>query len=483
MRTAVLRQRYDGRWGLTARVATASALLSLLIGGVFVYLVTAITGMRDTAALALRSERVLAAAYDLEGLVIDVETGQRGYLLTHDETFLEPWTAARAGYEDQAAELRSLAGAHHADQKRRADRIARDGRAYIVEYSDPIVSAARRDPGAETTLEVADEGKRRVDALRGQFDGFIRFEQRLAAERDARSADAARRAVLVALGGTAGSLLLIVGFSGHLTRAVVRPVRRVSRMAGAVARGDLAVRLPETGRAEVGHLERSMNRMAGALERAREELVASRARIVAAGDEARRRIERDLHDGTQQRLVALGLELRMAGDDVPPDRPALRRRLSRLAGETNDVVQELREISHGIHPAVLTRGIVPAVTTLARRSPVPVETELRIDRRPPERAAVAVYYVVSEALTNAAKHARASYVRVELTSDDHHVSLTVRDDGIGGARFDHGSGLIGLRDRVEALEGTVELISPAGAGTTLHVRIPTPVRQNGDGDR
>jgi signal transduction histidine kinase len=137
------------------------------------------------------------------------------------------------------------------------------------------------------------------------------------------------------------------------------------------------------------------------------------------------------------------------------------------------VLEELREISRGIHPAILSRGgLGPALTALARRSAVPVKLDLHVERRPPEHLEVAMYYVVSEALTNAAKHAQASVVNVELEAHDAIVQLAIRDDGIGGADPSHGSGLVGLRDRIEALGGTLEVTSPTGSGTTLLIEIP-----------
>jgi signal transduction histidine kinase len=205
----------------------------------------------------------------------------------------------------------------------------------------------------------------------------------------------------------------------------------------------------------------------------RAELKASRARVVAAGDEARRRIERDLHDGTQQRLVSVGLELRAAQAMVPPDAPDLTAQLSHVAEDLAAAVTDLQEASRGIHPAVLSRGgLGPALRTLARRSALPVELDLRVDRRLPERIEVAAYYVVSEALTNAAKHAHASVVEVELEADDATVRLSIRDDGVGGADPTRGSGLVGLRDRIEALGGKIQVASPAGSGTSVVVQIP-----------
>jgi signal transduction histidine kinase len=205
----------------------------------------------------------------------------------------------------------------------------------------------------------------------------------------------------------------------------------------------------------------------------RAELAASRARIVAAGDESRRRIERDLHDGAQQRLVSLGLELRAAQAAVPPQLGALGGGLARVADGLASVLEELREISRGIHPAILSQGgLAPAFRTLARRSAVPVELEVRTCRRLPEHVEVAAYYVVSEALTNAAKHAHASLVHVELEEQDGAVQLAIHDDGIGGADPGRGSGLVGLSDRIAALAGTLEVTSPPGGGTSLLIEIP-----------
>ena len=203
--------------------------------------------------------------------------------------------------------------------------------------------------------------------------------------------------------------MILFVFSGYLTRAIVLPVRRAAAMAGRLAGGDLSVRMPETGAAEIGALERAFNNMGSSLETTQSDLMESRARVVAASDETRRRIERDLHDGTQQRLVLLGLELRAAEATVPPEQTELRSQLSNTAKGLAGAVEELQEISRGIHPAILSKGgLGPALRTLARRSAIPVELELHSDRRLPQPIEAAAYYVVSEALTNATKHARAS---------------------------------------------------------------------------
>jgi PAS domain S-box-containing protein len=214
----------------------------------------------------------------------------------------------------------------------------------------------------------------------------------------------------------------------------------------------------------------------------RSELAASRRRMVAAADEARRRIERDLHDGTQQRLVSLGLAVRAAEMDVPRDQSDLRVELSRIATGLTDAVAELREISRGIHPAILSRaGLGPALRTLARRSTIPVELDVTMDTRLPEPIEVAAYYVASEALANAAKHAQAACLEVSLATRNGSLLLSIRDDGVGGADSGQGSGLVGLRDRVEALGGTVRIDSPPGGGTSLVVTLPLDVEPTGIG--
>jgi signal transduction histidine kinase len=202
-------------------------------------------------------------------------------------------------------------------------------------------------------------------------------------------------------------------------------------------------------------------------------LTASRSRIIVTADETRRRIERDLHDGAQQRLVAVALRVRAAQAAVPSDLPQLVTELDDAATELTGALDELRDFARGIHPAMLAKGgLRPALRTLASRSAVPVDLDVRTNSRLPELVEVAAYYVVSEALTNAAKHAQASRVtvRVEVVGDL--LRVGIRDDGVGGAHIGRGSGLVGLKDRVDALGGRVTLQSEPGAGTSLSIELP-----------
>jgi signal transduction histidine kinase len=205
----------------------------------------------------------------------------------------------------------------------------------------------------------------------------------------------------------------------------------------------------------------------------RAELDASRARIVATADATRRRIERDLHDGAQQQLVSLALQVRAAQANAPKKLSKHREDLSQIAEGLTTVLDELREIARGIHPAILAEGgLGPALKTLAHRSPIPVELDVRDDRRLAESIEVAAYYVVSEALTNAAKHSDATKVAVGVEVHGRTLRVTVRDDGAGGAEPARGSGLLGLRDRAEAIGGTLSLESPPNLGTSLIAELP-----------
>jgi PAS domain S-box-containing protein len=203
------------------------------------------------------------------------------------------------------------------------------------------------------------------------------------------------------------------------------------------------------------------------------ELLASRARIVEAGDAERRRLERNLHDGAQQRLVSVSLLLRVAAANVDADPAGTRGALERCGQELVLALAELRELARGLHPAVLTdRGLAAALESLAGRAPVPVDVTTALGHELPEAIEAAAYYVVAEALTNAAKYARASEVHVDVVADEGRVVIDVADDGVGDADFSGGSGLRGLADRVEALAGQLELRSPSGGGTVLRAEIP-----------
>jgi signal transduction histidine kinase len=628
------------RPGLTRRMVLASGLLAILVAASFLILLLAITNLRESTQERRETREGLVAADELEKLVIDLETGLRGFVITNEGRFLEPWNQARAAFPEEAGALENVV-ADDPVQLARARRIAQAGASYIQDYAVPLLDALRRNDASVRSVEQTEEGKRRVDAMRAEFEAFRSAARANLAEREADADSAGRRALVAGAVGLAGSILLVLLFTGYLARVIVRPIRRAAMMADRLAGGDLSVRLPENDVGEIGRLEGSFNAMASSLDasqsesrrlleqqsalrrvatlvaqgvspsqvfevvtrevgllsggdfarmeryetdgsvtglaawskdvgqlavgtrftleganiaalvrqtgrpvrvdsfadasgpiaqealrlgirssvgcpivvagrlwaviaassrseepfpadtesqmadftelvataianaESRAELAASRARVVAASDETRRRIERDLHDGAQQRLVSLALRLRGAASAVPPDLHEVQAELAGVRSGFEGVLEDLREISRGIHPAILSEGgLGPALRTLARRSSVPVVLTVEAEKRLPERIEVAAYYVVSEALTNAAKHASASAVQVDVAMNGDELRLAIRDDGVGGADPARGSGLIGLKDRVEAIGGTIVVESVTGEGTSLVVGLP-----------
>jgi PAS domain S-box-containing protein len=272
--------------------------------------------------------------------------------------------------------------------------------------------------------------------------------------------------------GVSGALAALVRSLGTRTLVGAPIVVDGAAWGALIVGSDGRAQLPETTEARLADFTELLATAIANAE-SRNALANSRLRIVAASDETRRRIERDLHDGTQQRLVSLALELRAAQTRVPPELDQLNAELSRIVDGLGSVQDELREIARGIHPAILAEGgLARALRTLARRSAVPVALEAEIEVDLSEPVEVAAYYVVSEALTNTAKHANASQTAVDVKVAAGVISVQVTDDGKGGADPMMGSGIVGLKDRVEALGGSLSVQSAVGHGTCLQARIP-----------
>ena len=259
-----------------------------------------------------------------------------------------------------------------------------------------------------------------------------------------------------------------------MARAVTR-VEREGRAVGAIVHDRALCDDPDLvgSVAAAAGLSIENERLQAQLRARVEELRASRARIVEAGTAERRRLERNLHDGAQQRLVALSLTMRLAQGKLRKDPDTAEQLLTGAQEELSRALEELRELARGIHPAVLSdRGLEPALEALAGRSPVPVQLDGTPRERLPPAVEAAAYFVVAEALTNVVKYANASQARVQVSRLNGHAVVEVADDGVGGADPDRGSGLRGLADRISALDGTLELRSPEGAGTLLRAEIP-----------
>jgi signal transduction histidine kinase len=577
----------------------ASALLAVVVGAAFALLLHTIDMQRAAGRSALDSQDTLTAAATVERLVLQLETGQRGYLITGERRFLQPWTAARRDLPGAGQALVDLA-ASSPRQERRARQIVRDVGSYVRDYSGPVVAAARRDRHAVRPDSVLDQGERRADVLRGRFDRFLTAQRALLGARQSRADADARRAVAVTTAGLAGSVALIAIFAAYMTRAIVVPVRRAATMATRLAAGNLAVRMPETALGEIGALERAFNTMGRSLEvnrdelrllaeeqaalrrvatlvaravppaelfdaaagevrrvlnadstrllrcapdgsavglvaaagagspsgngaqptevaapivvegrlwgvmlaafrpgeglpagteermaqftelvataianaNSRAELAASRARVVATADETRRRIERDLHDGAQQSLTHTLITLKLTRRSLDDADGAVPELVDEALGHAERATAELRELAHGILPAVLSRGGLRAgVETLVGRVKLPVSVDVTAERFP-ETVEATAYFIVAEALTNVVKHAdaRSADIRAVVYGDALHVEVS--DDGVGGAHVNGGSGLLGLSDRAAALNGELRVRSAPGAGTAIRVRLP-----------
>jgi signal transduction histidine kinase len=297
-----------------------------------------------------------------------------------------------------------------------------------------------------------------------------RFQEGMASFEVYRTGRSARSgAHLITVDGPIGDIHRRLG----IVSAVASPILVEGRLWGAMA---VQSQQPLPLDTDV-RLEKFTELVATAIANAdsKSELAASRRRIVEASDEARRRIERDLHDGTQQRLVALMFKL-AAIKNAAPTGEVLIAELSRAESELASAVDELREMSRGIHPSILSEGgLGPALRALARRSTIPVALDLTTEGRLAEPIEAAAYFVASEALANATKHAQASRIDLSLTPRDGGLLLSIRDDGVGGADSGQGSGLVGLHDRVEALGGTIRIDSPPGSGTLLVAALPLEV--------
>jgi len=393
--------------------------------------------------------------------------------------------ARLAGFTELAAT--AIANAHAREERRQvaAEQAALRRVATLV---------GRGAPPDEVFTAIA----REIGRLFGtQFCGVIRYDSGGGTATSVGSfnqADPSSPGYTVALGGR--NVATLVFESGRAARIDRYPADDSSAVtAGALglgARSAVGVPISVEGRlwgamqvasaSEAGLPAGTEHRLAGFTElaataianaEAHTALMTSRARIVATADETSRRIERDLHDGARQRLVSSALQLRAAQASVPPDLGQLRAELGRVETGLAAALDEMREIARGIHPAVLAeRGLGPALTSLARRSPVPVFLDLPAQSRLPERVEITAYYVVSEALANAAKHANPSAVQVGVEAADGVLRLSVADDGVGGADPARGSGLVGLKDRVEAIGGTLTVQSRPGEGTRLAAELP-----------
>lgn len=463
-----VRRRFGGRrLGLTGLTIAAGGLLALLIGVAFAVLLWAISDANSSTSARRASRSALVEAGTMEQIVLDIETGQRGFVITKQEEFLQPWQEAREDLPEEAREFTSTTTSPA--QYRAAEQIVKGVESLLNDYSIPLVEAVRWGDPAGSGLAATAEGKQRVDALRGEFDRYMANERAQLDAREAAAGANTHRAAIAAGVGLAASMLLVAAFTVLQHRAVVRPVRGVAEAAQRLAGGDLSVRVSPSRVAETDALGTSFNTMATSLQ-------GSRRRIMESVEAVHRRTARDLHDGAQQRLVSLMIGLRLAREQIPDTETTTTDLVDQSIANAQTAIDELRSFASGIYPLVLTvKGMVAAVQDLASRCQIPVVVESKVDRRMPSAVESNAYFMVAEAVTNAVKHAEASRIDVLLELTDV-LNIRVADDGVGGVgQAKAGTGLTGLADRVSAFDGTLTIDSPPGGGTSVQVRIPIPL--------
>ncbi|MEU9063002.1 CHASE3 domain-containing protein [Streptomyces sp. NPDC048430] len=438
----------------------------MLIGVGFAVLMWAIADSNSATSARRASRSALVEAGAMEQLLVDLETGQRGYVITKHEDFLAPWIAARDALPEERR--RFTENTTSTEQRRAAERIAQGVQSFLDVYSIPLVEMVRRGDPAAADLKETSEGKDSVDALRVQFDLYVKDERIQLAEREDAAEANSQQAVLAAALGLAASMALVAVFTVLQHRAVVRPVRGAAAAARELAGGDLSVRVAPSRVAEIRTLGSSFNNMASSLQD-------SRRRIMESTEAVHRRTARDLHDGAQQRLVSLMIGLRLARELIPDTETSAVDLLDQSIDNAQTAINELRELASGIYPLVLTvKGLVAAVKDLASRCPVATVVESKDERRISTTVESNAYFVVAEAVTNAVKHAQASRIDVFIEFDDM-LRITVSDDGIGGMDMANaGSGMTGLADRVAAFDGKLAVDSPPGTGSAIQIRIPIP---------
>jgi signal transduction histidine kinase/CheY-like chemotaxis protein/CHASE3 domain sensor protein len=301
---------------LRFRMAVASVALCAIVGAVFAVLLLSIRDLRSSSQMARHSEEVLVASGDLQASVLDLETGVRAYVITHNERFLQPWLEARTSLPEQSRQLERLVS-DNPDQERRARELTAAALSYLHAYSEPLVAAERRHPGKGQDIVTTGKGKKLVDALRARFDDFVAAERQLSKGRRHDANVAAHSAVVIGFAGFGGSLLLILFFTGYLSRLIVAPVHRVAGAAESVARGDFTARVPEGAVGVIGELARSFNTMASSLEESRDELESQNAELELQTAEL---------EDQQTRLAT-------ANDELEAQRNELERTVTELADE------------------------------------------------------------------------------------------------------------------------------------------------------
>ncbi len=490
-------------WSLRTRMLIGSTALALFVAVALLVLVHAMNTLREAAAEERHAKEVTASTLELEKLVLDLETGLRGLVITRNETFLEPWAAAKRDLPRQLERFREIAGTNPS-QEARALRLIDAIRAYEFDYANPLVEIARTDPAAASTREATAEGRRRIDTIRNGFDRFLAFEN-IRAARTASAADN-RSQIAIALGLTAlaWTVVLVIAFGLYLARSVARPVQNVAQGASELAAGDLSVRLDERGPGEIGELTRSFNRMAEALARNRTELQTQYERLRESEQLKTELIAIVSHELRTPLASMLGFTSLLLQRETDPRTQLhylniINAQSRRLAALLDDFLN-LQRLEEGrlqlenqtVDMATLLREQAQLFSAESDRH----KLELRLDERQlpvrgdPDRLA----QVVGNLLSNAIKYSPSGGL-VEIVGERENgtVRISVRDEGLGippdqqeriFTKFFRGNaaasgiagsglGLAFARAVVEAHGGEISFSSETGKGTVFRIELPT----------
>jgi signal transduction histidine kinase len=487
---------------LSVRMLAASAVLALLVVAVFGVLVHAVLALDDATRAEAHSKNVTVAALVLEKNVIDLETGLRGLLLSGNERFLQPWTRARGELDGSIREFESLAAENPA-QRERAQRLVREIRFYVEEYSDPLVALAREGSQAADTTTAEGEGARRMDAIRTQFARFLDAENELASESAASANTEADRAIALAVAGLVGSALLVGVFGLYLARSTARPVRGVAEAASRLAEGDLSVRLDEKGPGEVGELTVAFNRMAAQLERSSAELRAQNEKLRESERLKSELVSIVSHELRTPLASVLGFTSLLLTRDVPPEEQrryleiidAQGRRLSTLLNDFLDI-ERLEEGQLKLAREFFDLGelVAEQAQLFAGQSDKhTLDVELPSKPLPVRGDPNRLAQVVGNLLSNAIKYSpEGGTVKVVGERDNNLVRVSVKDEGLGipdelqeevfGKFFrgdaaasgiaGSGLGLTIARSVVEAHGGRIDVKSASGEGSVFWLELP-----------
>ncbi len=498
--------------GLLRRIGVWTVVVSLALGAVFAVLIFSVLGLRDRSLESRRSQEVIATANRLETLVVDLETGLRGFVITRKDRELKPWHDALRLYPRELRSLNQLTN-ENPEQQARARRIGRSINNYLTVYSLPLIDFMRNNPQVGPRIAVEGIGQQQVPQIRRQFKSFLGTEEALARKRDDRARHTARVAVAVGAAGFTVALLLILAAAGFLERAVARPIRLAARAARRVATGDLSSRLPTGGPGEVGQLEQSFNMMASSLEQSRTDIEEQNRRLVES-----ERLKSDLVSNVSHELrtplaSVLGFSDLLLKRDLPEDDQrryleVIRGEAGRLAALLNDLL-DLQRIERGA--LELSREefdlndllrvqttLYSAQSALHELSFQPAADALIVDG---DRDRLA--QVLGNLLSNAIKYSPdGGDVEVRSAQIDADAWVWIRDHGLG-IPFEYqerlftkffrgeagrrrgiagtGLGLVLAQQIVEAHEGVVGFESEEGRGSTFWIRIPAAVRRDGSG--